>query len=141
MAGGIKVLDMLEWLRSTIVAEEYEGGTLGVFTIEAPQTATYPQVIMNIVSRAESPTQDSGSAVDTYRIQIDVWAKSTSTASGLYTSHLVANNIRQLISRTGNPSSYNPTIIDSVQEANHFTDYIPDEGIYRVTNDYLIRIK
>lgn len=113
---------------------------LPVYVGVAAQGAEYPFVVIEIVSRNESETQDSGSAVDTYRVQVDCYAKSDNTLSGYATAAALADGIRAVLSRATDYSSYNYDI-DGVQEANHLTDYIPEIEVYRATNDYMIRIK
>ena len=111
-----------------------------VYTGVAAQGATYPFVVIEIVSRDESETQDSGSAVDTYRVQVDCYAKSDSSASGYATAAGLSDGIRTALSRATDYTTYTHDI-DGVQEAGHLTDYIPEIEVYRATNDYMIRIK
>ncbi len=132
-------LDAIEYLRDKIVAANTDAGS-SVYVGTAPQGTRPPYVVMEIISRTEALTQDSGSAVDTYRVQIDVWAKNTSSESGFKTCHDIADAVRTAISRVTDVSTYGHDI-DGVQEVNHFTDFVPEIELYRVSNDYLIRVK
>lgn len=134
-----KSLVALRFVRDKIIAASTTAGSK-IYTGVAPQSAAYPYVVIDIVSRGEAPTQDAGSAVDTYRVQVDCWAKSGSSTSGLNTVSTLADNIRTALSRQTDYTTYDFDI-DGVQEANHLTDYIPEIEVYRDTNDYLIRIK
>lgn len=114
-----------------------------VYFSQAPQDKEFPMVVFDIISRSESPTQDDGSAVDEYRFQVDVMAKSTSGKSAAQAAHEAAHAVRNVLSRKDNRAtnevfSYQ---FDTIQEVNHITDYVPDLDIYRVSNDYLIRVK
>lgn len=116
-----------------------------VYMDAAPQGSTYPLVVMSIISRSEAPTQDSGSAVDTYRIQVDTYAKATTSASSFSIASEIAEAIKVNLSRA--TYIYDPLdpeyahTVDGVQEVNYFTDFIPEIEVHRITNDYLIRIK
>lgn len=111
-----------------------------IYMNQSPQNASYPHVVMSIISREESPTQDSGSAVDTLRIQVDCYAKPSTTESGFRIASRLSDDIRVAASRATNESDYDQ-IIDGIQEANYLTDYIEDIDLYRVTNDYMVRVK
>lgn len=132
-----KEMVVVRFVRDKILTTDAD---LPVYTGVAAQGATYPFVVIEIVSRDESETQDSGSAVDTYRVQVDCYAKSDSSASGYATAAGLSDGIRTALSRATDYSSYNYDI-DGVQEAGHLTDYIPEIEVYRATNDYMIRIK
>lgn len=130
-------VDCIKFLRDTAIAADTDIGER-IYMSMAPQNATYPLAVMEIISRVETLTQDSGSAVDTYRVQVDVFSKEGST-SGFFQASTIASELRTAWSRQSNTDDYN-NAIDSVQETNYLSDYDPDLGVARVTNDYLIRI-
>jgi hypothetical protein len=109
-----------------------------IYMSQAPQPATYPLAVMEIVSREESPTQYSGSAMDTFRIQVDVFAKNGSSRSGFEAAHTLADQLRVAWARDANYTNLGS--IDGIQEVNHSSDFVPDFDVYRVTNDYMIRV-
>lgn len=121
------------FLRSTAITADTDLGER-IYMSVAPQSAAFPYAVMEIVSRVESPTQDSGSAVDTYRIQVDVYAKAGSGTSGFETASTIAHDLRVAWSREAGDS------VDSIQESNYFSDFIPDLNVNRVSNDYMIRV-
>lgn len=129
----------IEFFRAVAVAASTAASSR-IYINESPQSAAYPHVVMSIISREPSPTQDSGSAVDTYRIQVDCYAKPSTTQSAFKVASTLADNIRVAVSRAYNEADYDQ-IIDSVQEANYFTDQIPDIDLFRVSNDYMVRVK
>jgi hypothetical protein len=106
----------------------------------APQGVSYPYAVIDIISRSEADTQALGSAVDTFRVQVDVFARPTNNDNAFNIAHDAAYAIRTNITRVFDTSNYE-NIIDGVQEVNHLTDFDPVTFIYRVTNDYLIRVK
>jgi hypothetical protein len=128
----------VKFFRASVIAAATECGSR-VYLNQAPQSAAFPYVVLSVVSREESPTQDSGSAVDTFRIQCDCYAKPSTTLSGFERVSIIAGLIRSQVSRSYDTGTYSH-IVDSVQEVNYLTDYIEDIDLYRVTNDYLVRI-
>lgn len=142
MAGRVQglALFLVEYLTPSVIAEG------SVFVNHAPQSATYPFIIATVVSREPSPTQDSGSAVDTYRVQLDVYAKATASVSAFDAAETIAHNARVAISRTYGiamvwDSFTKSVVIDGVQEDNSFSEYIEDIMVCRVSTDYMIRVK
>lgn len=132
----------LHYLRNKAVAASTSAGSR-VYTSHAQQTAIKPYVVMDIISRVESPTQDSGSAVDTFRIQVDCYAegvKSGTTMSAFKQADTLAQALREAWSRTSDGLNYDNNI-DSVQEAGYLTDRFPDLAVQRVSNDYFVRVK
>lgn len=134
-----KSMVAVRFVRDKIIAASTSAGSK-VYISAAPQSVAYPYVVVEIISRGESPTQDSGSAVDVYRVQVDCWAKSGSSTSGFSTVSTLAEAVRTALSRQTDYATYDYDI-DGVQEVNLITDYIPEIEVYRETNDYLIRIK
>lgn len=121
-----------------LVAQAIEADTDAasrIYFSQAPQSAAYPFVVIDIVSRTETPTQDSGSAVDTYRIQADVWAKASTTQSAFAIASGISTDLREVWSRQTD------TYIDGIQEVNYFTDYDAELQAQRVSNDYMVRVK
>lgn len=137
---GNTAVDAIQYLRDTAILTATDAGSR-IYMSVAPQNTTYPAVTLEIISRTESPTQQLGSAVDTYRIQVDTYAKNDGAGlSGFVTAHDVANALRSTWSRTSSASGDYTTGIDSVQEVGHFTDYVPELDLYRVSNDYMVRV-
>jgi hypothetical protein len=131
-------IDAIRFMRDTAIAAGTDIGSRIYMSI-APQNAALPFAVMEIISRVESPTQDSGSAVDVYRIQVDVFAKASTTASGFEQAHDIASNLRQAWSRQTDELTYDHAIT-GFQEVNHLTDFDPDYNAYRVSNDYMVRV-
>lgn len=133
----------IEFVRDVVVNTNKAGQR--VYMDQAPQSAASPFVVISIVSREESPTQDDGSAVDEYRVQIDCYAKATSSLSAFAICNDLSEAIRSDLSRdtytydAGDPQYANN--VDGVQESNYFTDYIPEIDLQRISTDYMIRIK
>ena len=96
--------------------------------------AGYPNVVISVVSREESPTQDTGSAIDEYRVQVDVYARPSSGASAFAAADDIAHKLRAAWSRQ------NDTKIESIQEAGYRTDHYPENDVVLVSNDYMIRV-
>lgn len=132
-------IDAITYMRDMCIIADTDAASR-IYPSVAPQSVAYPFVVLEIISREETPTQDSGSAVDTYRIQLDVFAQATTAKSAFTIAHEVAQTIRETISRSGDELNYD-NAIDSVQEADHRTDYIPDLAVYNVQNDYFVRVK
>lgn len=139
MAADTREMVAVRYVRNKIVAASTEAGSQ-IYTGVAVQGAAYPFVVVEIVSRDESETQDSGSAVDTFRVQVDCYAKSDGSTSGYEKAARISDQIRSALSRSTDYTTYDCDI-DGVQEAGHLTDYIPEIEVYRATNDYMIRIK
>jgi hypothetical protein len=121
-----------------LVAQAIEADTDAasrIYFSQAPQGAAFPFVVIDIVSRTETPTQDSGSAVDTYRFQVDVWARATSSVSAFAIASGISTDLREVWSRQTD------TYIDGIQEVNYFTDYDGELLAQRVSNDYMVRVK
>lgn len=140
MAG--KVQGIAAFLQDYLTTEAIAVGK--VFINHAPQSATYPFIVATIITRDESPTQDSGSAVDTYRVQLDVYSQATSSASAFDLAETIAATVRTQLSRVAGIAmitAAGTTIIDGVQESNSFSEYIHDIMVYRVSSDYFIRVK
>jgi hypothetical protein len=126
---------MLDVLRDVIVGSDAGTGER-VYLSQVPQDAAYPYAVIEIISRTEAPTQDVGSAVDEYRVQIDVAAKPASGNSAQSVAIQNADAIRAAISRMdlGGNGFY------SVQETNMRTDYLPELGVFIASNDYIVRV-
>lgn len=139
---GNTAVDAIKFLRDTAILTGTDAGSR-IYVTQAPQSATYPLVVISLVSRVPSPTQDNGSAVDTFRIQVDSYAKQSNTISDL-NAFVVAHDVDNALRSTWSRSSSDPldydTGIDSVQEDNSFDDFIPDLNLYRVSTDYFIRV-
>lgn len=137
---GNTAVDAIKYLRDTAILTATDAGSR-IYMSVAPQNTTYPAVTLEIISRTESPTQQLGSTVDTYRIQVDTYAKNDGAGrSGFETAHDVANALRSTWSRTSSAAGDYDTGIDSVQEVGHFTDFVPELELYRVSNDYMVRV-
>lgn len=132
-------LDAIRYMRDMIIAAD-TAAEYRVFTGLAKQSELAPFVVLQIISRPVTPTQDSGSVLDTFRIQVDVFAKSDSQREDAEVAHEIANQIREAVSRTSDGLNYD-NAIDSVQEDDLRDDYLPDLDLYNVSCDYFIRIK
>lgn len=131
----VSTLTMMTKLRDVIVGSDAGTGER-VYLATVPQDAEYPHVVVDIISRTESPTQDVGSAVDEFRVQLNVAAKAASGNSAANVALTNADAIRTALSRTdiGSNGFY------SVQEVNMITDWLPEPGVFLVTTDYMIRV-
>jgi len=139
---GNTAVDAIKFLRDSAILAGTDAGSR-IYVAQAPQSSTYPLVVMSIVSRVPTPTQDNGSAVDTFRIQVDTYAKQSRSISDLdafTVAHDVDNALRSTWSRTSSGLGDYDNGIDSVQEDNSFDDFIPDMDLYRVSTDYFVRV-
>lgn len=131
----VSTLTMMTKLRDVIVASDAGTGER-VYLSAVPQDAVYPYVVVDIISRTEAMTQDVGSAVDEFRVQIDVAAKAANGNSAANVALSNADAIRTALTRRdiGDNGFY------SVQEVNMITDWLPEPGVFLVTTDYMIRV-
>lgn len=139
---GNTAVDAIKYLRDKAILAGTDAGSR-IYVAQAPQSATYPLVVLSIISRVPTPTQDNGSAVDTFRIQVDCYSKQSRTISDLSAfevAHDVDNALRSVWSRSSSGLGDYDNGIDSVQEDNSFDDFIPDFDLYRVSTDYFIRV-
>ena len=136
---GNTAIDAIQYLINTAVTAATDAGSR-IYPSIAPQSAAYPLVILQIVSRETTPTQPLGSAVDIYRIQADVFAKPSGTTSAFLKAHTIDNALRTAWSRTSDGQNYS-TGIDLVQEDDSRSDWFPEEQVYNVSTDYFIRMK
>lgn len=139
---GNTAVDAIKFMRDTAILSGTDAGSR-IYVAQAPQSSTYPLVVMSIVSRVPTPTQDSGSAVDTFRIQVDTYAKQSRDISDLdafVTAHDVDNALRSTWSRSSSDPGDYDTGIDSIQEDNSFDDFLTDLDLYRVSTDYFVRV-
>lgn len=140
-----QALEAAKFLRDLILTADVHGTMFSdrVYFSMAPQDKTFPMIVYEVISRAESPTQDNASAVDEYRFQVDVMAKTTASKSAAQAAHEAAHAVRQVLTRKDNRANNKvyKFQFDTIQEVNHLTDYAPDYDIYRVSNDYIIRVK
>ena len=123
----------------TLIEAAATSASTRVYVGVAPQSAVYPMIVMDIVSSEETETQGSGSSVSRFRIQIDMWAKNTAAESGFETATELDNDVRGAISRIRAASD--SSFVDGVQEVNFLTDYMPEIDVYRVSRDYMVRVK
>ena len=128
----------IKHLKTLIEAAATDASTR-VYVGVAPQSAVYPMIVMDIVSSEETESQDSGSDVSRFRIQVDMWAKDTALESGFETATELDNDVRGAISRIRAASD--SSFVDGVQEVNFLTDYMPEIDVYRVSRDYMVRVK
>lgn len=142
MALGNTAVDAIKYMRDTAILAGTDVGSRIYISI-APQSSTFPRVVMDIISREESPTQDSGSACDYYRIQVDVHSKQSrdiSERSAFVEAHDIAFALRQTWSRTTSNTGDYDNAIDSIQEVDHRTGFLTDLDVYVVSNDYIVRM-
>lgn len=139
---GNTAVDAIKYMRDTAILAETDADSR-IYTSIVPQSATYPLVVMDIISREESPTQDSGSACDYYRIQVDIFAKQSrdiAERSAFEMAHDIAFALRQTWSRTTSNTGDYDNAIDSIQEVDHRTGFLTDMDLYHVSNDYIVRM-
>jgi len=132
-------LDAIEYIRDLIVAADTDALS-SVFISVAPQSASFPMVVIDMIDRVEYPTQSSGSAVDQYRVQLNIMAKASGAKSAFKVTHEISQAIRSAISRITDTTTYSHDI-DGIQEAGHFSDFDSDIQVQRVVDDYIIRVK
>ncbi len=134
--------DAIKFMRDLAVEADTDAGG-NVYISIAKQNSGYPIVVMDIISREEAPTQDSGSAVDTYRVQVDIFTKTSrdgGDASAFETAHNISFALRNAWSRHQSLIGDFDNAINSIQEVDHRTDFFPDNGVYQVSNDYMVRM-
>lgn len=130
-------LDCIEYMIDTAIAGGTDIGSR-IYLKQAPQPAVFPLAVLDIISRVESPTQDSGSAVDTYRVQVDILTKNGST-SGFKQADDIASDLRLIWSRVTDGTTYT-NHINGVQEEGYRTDFDSQLGVFTISSDYLIRV-
>ena len=134
--------DAIKYMRDMAVLANTDAGSR-IYVSVAPQSSDYPLVVMKVISMAPSPTQDSGSAVDTFRIQVDSYAKQSRTISddsAFDTAHGLADTLRSTWSRNGSTFGDYDHLIDSIQEEDHREDFNTELETYRVSYDYMVRV-
>ena len=134
--------DAIKYMRDMAVLANTDAGSR-IYVSVAPQSVSYPLVVMKVISMAPSPTQDSGSAVDTFRIQVDSYAKQSRTISddsAFDTAHGLADTLRSTWSRNGSTFGDYDHLIDSIQEEDHREDFNTELETYRVSYDYMVRV-
>lgn len=134
-----RAADAIQFIRDLIITADTDAGSR-VYLTTAPQSATYPLIVLDFVSGAFTPTQEDGSVLDTYRIQIDCLAEPSSSASAFVTAMELANEVRRAISRQEDTENYTNTI-DSIQEDAFRTAQFTEPDIYLVSFDYMVRVK
>ncbi len=134
--------DAIKFMRDTAILTNTDAASR-IYVSGAPQSATYPLVVVKVISMAPSPTQDRGSEVDTFRIQVDTYAKQSndiSDISAFEQAHDVASALRTTWSRSASgPGDYDHGI-DSIQEEDQREDFNSELSLYRVSNDYMVRV-
>lgn len=131
--------DAIKYLRDRGILADTEAGER-IYLSQAPPSAEMPYVVMEIISNLEAPTQDDGSAVDTFRIQVDVYAKNTSIASGFETAAGIEYALRVNWSRTASQEGDYDNGIQSVQESGYRTAFYTDLDAQLVSRDYMVRV-
>jgi hypothetical protein len=112
-----------------------------IYITQAVQSAAFPLAVFSIISLTPTPTQDNGSAIDSFRVQVDVYAKASASNSGFVTANGLAQLIRTELSRDMVGDAYDGYSIDLVQELGSFSDYDPILEVHRNSTDYSITIK
>lgn len=120
---------------------EYINGR--IYPVLADQGAEYPLIVLSVISRAESPTQDEDSAVDTTRVQADVIAKDSASGSGYKIATDTYNAFRAAVVRYGGEIDTDDfeVLVDSVQSSNEGDDYDAELQLYRKRGDFFVRTK
>jgi len=99
----------------------------------AAQETALPYITYQQVSRIPTRTKDRVNAIETYRIQIDIYAET------LYAASTLAALVKGVLNfTTGTIQTVN---VDSIvyEDENDFFEDAPE--IFRIQQDYMIRIK
>lgn len=109
-----------------------------IYANVAQQGAAYPLCVISGIGRVESPTQDDDSAIDTYRIQLDLFAEDSPTASGIATLTNMAEQARDALARV--TGTVEGILVNGIQSAGEGDDYDRDLKLHRKRLDFQIRI-
>ncbi len=134
--------DALKFMRDLAVLAGTDAASR-IYITQAPQPATFPLVILSIVDVERSPTQASGSVVDTYRIQASTFVKQStniSDPSAFETANLIDYTLRSVWSRAKSVTGDYDNAVDSIQEEGTNQNFIPDENVYTINSDYMVRV-
>ncbi len=104
-----------------------------IYPVVAAQDSTLPYVVYNQISRVPNANKERIRQVETYRIQIDMYAANYDQLSDL--ADAVVNTLSFY---SGNVSD---TEVDVILFEDENDGFEPDNEVFRKTHDYNIRIK
>lgn len=109
-----------------------------IFPIVAPQETVLPYVVYNLVSNAPTNTKDGASESDTFRVQIDSYAKTNSVKSGALLIGEIDEAIRTALDR--NVGTHNGVKVIGLSFLNQNEGFEPTNDIFRKSTDYQLMI-
>ena len=134
--------DAIKFMRDLAVQADTDAGG-NVYIGTAQQNSGYPFVVMSIPSKSFTPSQASGSEVDEIRVQVDTFAQRSRNggdASAFETAHNIDYALRAAWSRQKSLTGDFDNAIDSIQEVGGFETDFPENGVYQVSSDYIVRV-
>lgn len=101
---------------------------------------TTPMIVMSTIDAPPTPTQDGDSAIDSYRLQLDLFAQDIyAYGSGISMLTSLAAAVRTALARhTGVIAGYT---VNGIQSAGQQDDYDTELKLHRKILDFIIRIK
>jgi hypothetical protein len=109
-----------------------------IFPVVAPQETILPYVVYNTVSNQPTDTKDGASESDTFRIQIDIYAKTNSTKSGALQVSEIDKEIRTALDR--NVGTHNGVKVIGLSFLNQNEGMEAVNDIFRKSSDYQLMI-
>lgn len=109
-----------------------------IYANAARQGVAYPLCVISGVGRVEAPTQDSDSAIDTYRIQVDLFADDLGATSGIAKLTVLSAYVREALARV--TGTVDGVLVNGIQSAGERDDYDRDLQLHRRILDFQIRI-
>lgn len=104
----------------------------------AEQGAAYPLIVFSGVGRFESPTQDDDSAIDTHRVQVDLFAIDTASASAISQLTRMSGYVRAALARV--TGTIDGILVNGIQSAGEGDEYDTELKVHRKRLDFLIRL-
>lgn len=106
----------------------------------AQQGQSPPFIVMSTIDAPPTPTQDGDSAIDSYRIQLDLFAQDIAAyGSGISVLTTLAAHVRTALARqTGLIDTIR---VNGIQSAGQQDDYDTELKLHRKILDFIIRIK
>lgn len=109
-----------------------------IYANAAKQGVGYPLCVISGVGRVEAPTQDADSAIDTHRIQIDLFADDLGVTSGIAKLTTLSAYVREALARiTG---TIDGVLVNGIQSAGERDDYDRELQVHRKILDFQIRL-
>ncbi len=101
----------------------------------AAQNSALPYVVYTLISSTPHDTNQGVSSVDDYRVQFDVYAATYQSAVEVY------EKLRTAIDKKRGQYGPTGTYIDGIRYMTHRSDYEAEVKLYRVTADFLVKVK